>query len=253
MSTLAVEDLGKDYAGGGVTALDGVTLDVRDGEFVSIVGPSGCGKSTLFSILSGLREPTRGRVLLDGRVPDSMLGQVALMPQRDLLMPWRTVLDNLCVPLELAGVRRRAAREQVRTQLERFGLAGFEGRWPSQLSGGMRQRAALLRTFLCGRDLVLLDEPFGALDALTRQAMQAWLLEVWQQDRTTILFITHDVEEALFLSDRVYVMSGRPGHVTDCVDVPFPRPRSLEVARTADFLALKDRLLTPLQAAVLGS
>jgi ABC-type nitrate/sulfonate/bicarbonate transport system ATPase subunit len=250
MTVLTVEDLGMQFDAAGVTALQGVTLDVRDGEFVSIVGPSGCGKSTLFSIVAGLRSPTSGRVLLDGCEPDAMLGQVALMPQRDLLMPWRTVLDNVCVPLELQGLRRSAARERVRGELGRFGLEGFEGRRPSELSGGMRQRAALLRTFLCGRDVLLLDEPFGALDALTRRAMQAWLLDVWSQDRKTILFITHDVEEALFLSDRVYVMSGRPGRVTDCVSVPFARPRGLGVMREAGFGALKERLLAPLEEAV---
>ena len=149
------------------------------------------------------------------------------MPQADLLMPWRTVLDNAALGLQLNGVGRREAREQALEEFPRFGLSGFERVWPSQISGGMRQRAALLRTFLAGREVMLLDEPFGALDALTRQEMQQWLLQIWQQDRKTILFVTHDVEEALFLSDRVYVMSGRPG-----ADRALRRRRSAAAAAT---------------------
>jgi ABC-type nitrate/sulfonate/bicarbonate transport system ATPase subunit len=171
------------------------------------------------------------------------------MPQKDLLMPWRNVLDNVAIGLETAGVGRREARERAAAQLARFGLMGFERRWPSSLSGGMRQRAALLRTFLAGRDVMLLDEPFGGLDALTRQGMQEWLLEIWHSDRKTILFVTHDVEEAVFLSDRVYVMSGRPGRMQMCVDVDLPRPRGFDVTLTHRFVELKQRLLVPLHNA----
>jgi ABC-type nitrate/sulfonate/bicarbonate transport system ATPase subunit len=238
--------------GGAVTALDGVHLSVGDAEFVSLVGPSGCGKSTLFSILAGLLTPTRGRVLLDGAEHRSLLGRVGFMPQRDLLMPWRSVLDNVIVGLEGTGVRRREARRRAVADFPRFGLSGFEERWPGEISGGMRQRAALLRTFLAGREVLLLDEPFGALDALTRQGMQAWLLEVWDADRKTILFVTHDVEEAVLLSDRVYVMSGRPGRIELCLDVDLPRPRGLDTLAEPRFLELKRRLLEPLREAVLA-
>jgi NitT/TauT family transport system ATP-binding protein len=248
---LSCEDLAKTFRGreGEVAALDGVDLEIGDGEFVSIVGPSGCGKSTLFNILAGLLLPSGGRIELDGRAPDGLLGRIGYMPQKDLLMPWRTVLDNVTLGLEMQSVGRREARGRAVEQLGRFGLAGFERRWPASLSGGMRQRAALLRTFLAGREVMLLDEPFGALDALTRQEMQEWLLELWQIDRKTILFVTHDVEEAVYLSDRVYVMSGRPGRMRMCVEVDLPRPRTLETITTPEFVALKQRLLVPLREA----
>jgi ABC-type nitrate/sulfonate/bicarbonate transport system ATPase subunit len=254
---LTIEGLSKTYrgAGGGenVTALRDVGIEIGDGEFVSIVGPSGCGKSTLFNIIAGLVKPSSGRVLLDGDQPDDLLGRVGYMPQRDLLMPWRTVLDNTTLGLELNGMKKKEAHKVALGEFGRFGLAGFEKQWPAKLSGGMKQRAALLRTFLAGRDLMLLDEPFGALDALTRAQMQEWLLDVWQEDRKTILFVTHDVEEAIYLSDRVYVMSGRPGRVSLCVDIDLSRPRPPEVTMEPEFLELKQKLLRPLEDAVHGS
>ena len=252
-SKLTIEGLSKTYRGSGggenVTALKDVGIEIRDGEFVSIVGPSGCGKSTLFNIIAGLIKPSSGKVLLDGSQPDELRGAVGYMPQRDLLMPWRSVLDNTTLGLELNGVRKKDAHKQALAEFERFGLAGFEKQWPAKLSGGMKQRAALLRTFLAGRELMLLDEPFGALDALTRAQMQTWLLDVWQEDDKTILFVTHDVEEAIFLSDRVYVMSGRPGRMSLCVDVELPRPRKPEISMMPGFLALKQKLLRPLEEA----
>ena len=248
---LRAEGLAKTFparAGGDpVRALDGVDMTVAAGEFVSIVGPSGCGKSTLFNLLAGLDPPSAGRILLDGR-PADLLGAIGYMPQADLLMPWRTVLDNAALGLELDGLGRREARERAREELPRFGLAGFEDAWPSQVSGGMRQRAALLRTFLAGHDVMLLDEPFGALDALTREELQEWLLRIWQQDRKTILFVTHDVEEALFLSDRVYVMSARPGRIGLCEEVGLDRPRTRElVATDPRFAELKLKLIERLR------
>jgi NitT/TauT family transport system ATP-binding protein len=249
---LQTEGISKVFRGVGgsgsdeIRALEGVDIEARSGEFVSIVGPSGCGKSTLFNILAGLIEPTRGRVLLDGNPPDKLLGKFGYMPQKDLLMPWRTVLKNTTLGLEIAGLSRRAARKRALEDFPRFGLTGFEDAWPTSLSGGMRQRAALLRTFLAGREVMLLDEPFGALDALTRQGMQSWLLEIWQADHKTIVFVTHDVEEAVYLSDRVYVLSGRPGHVVMRVDIDLPRPRPPSVSLTAPFIELKQRLLEPL-------
>lgn len=254
---LTVENVSKTYrgAGGGenVTALRDVGIEIGSGEFVSIVGPSGCGKSTLFNIIAGLVTPSSGRVLLDGDQPDDLLGKVGYMPQRDMLMPWRTVLDNTTLGLELNGMKKKEAHKVALGEFSRFGLAGFEKQWPAKLSGGMKQRAALLRTFLAGRELMLLDEPFGALDALTRAQMQSWLLDVWQGDNKTILFVTHDVEEAVYLSDRVYVMSGRPGKVSLCVDVNLPRPRRSEITMDPGFLALKQKLLKPLEEAAHGS
>lgn len=238
---------------GNVVALANVDLTIGDGEFVSIVGPSGCGKSTLFNILAGLIRPSSGQVLLDGRSPDDLLGRLGYMQQRDLLMPWRTVLDNTTVGLELNGVGKKEARRQSLEQFPRFGLEGFEDHWPAKLSGGMRQRAALLRTFLAGREVMLLDEPFGALDALTRSQMQEWLLRIWQDDSKTILFVTHDVEEAVFLSDRVYVMSGRPGQIVRALDIDLPRPRRQTVADSPEFVSFKQQLLEPLYAAMAGA
>ncbi len=253
-SKLKIESLSKTYKGSSgdsnVPALENVGIEIGPGEFVSIVGPSGCGKSTLFNIVAGLIRPSSGRVLLDGRQPDELLGEIGYMLQRDLLMPWRTVLDNTTLGLELNGVSKRQARKQALAEFERFGLAGFEKHWPAKLSGGMRQRAALLRTFLAGREVMLLDEPFGALDALTRQQMQQWLLRIWQNDRKMILFVTHDVEEAVFLSDRVYVMSGRPGRVTLCVDIDLRRPREQDIVTTSEFIELKQKLLRPLEGVV---
>jgi len=244
---LAAEAIAKRFPDG-VEALADVSLELAQGEFSTIVGPSGCGKSVLLSILAGLAQPSSGRVLLDGaQPPGGLLGRVGYMPQRDLLMQWRTTLENAAIGLELAGVPRATARERARAEVGRFGLAGFEDRRPSALSGGMRQRTALLRTFLAGRDVLLLDEPFAALDALTREAMREWLLGVWEADRKTILLVTHDVEEAVFLADRVYVMSGRPGRIRSEVAVDLPRPRALEVTATARFAALRERLLVPLR------
>lgn len=230
-----------------VRALDRIDLVAGAHEFVAIVGPSGSGKSTLFNIVAGLERPTEGEVLIHGRRAEGKPGLVGYMPQRDLLLPWLTVLDNACLGLELQGVARRAARAEALAYFERFGLAGFERQYPPALSGGMRQRAAFLRTVLCRRDILLLDEPFGALDALTRQSMQEWLLDLWTELRSTVLFITHDIDEALFLADRVYVLSPRPGRIVLEVDVDLPRPRDYHVLTEPSFARLKAQLLDALR------
>ena len=250
---LRVESISKTYRGshGGenVTALKDVGIEIGAGEFVSIVGPSGCGKSTLFNIIAGLVKPSSGKVLLDGCQPDELLGEVGYMPQRDLLMPWRSVLDNTTLGLELNGVRKKQAHKQALAEFDRFGLAGFEKHWPAKLSGGMKQRAALLRTFLAGREVMLLDEPFGALDALTRGQMQEWLLDVWAEDRKTILFVTHDVEEAVYLADRVLVFSARPGRIVKELHVDLPRPRQAISLLSEDLRRLEAELMAALEAA----
>ena len=208
-----------------------ISLAIADGEFVALIGPSGCGKSTLLDIIAGLIEPDQGEVWLRGTpaAASRRLGRSAYMPQRDLLLPWRTTLANAALALEVGGVNRRQARAIARERFAEFGLAGFEGVYPAQLSGGMRQRVAFLRTVLTGRPLLLLDEPFGALDALTRTAMQAWLVGLWERERQAVLLVTHDVDEAVFLADRVLVLSARPGTVVhkERVDLPRPRRRSL--------------------------
>ncbi|WP_149536255.1 ABC transporter ATP-binding protein [Siccirubricoccus phaeus] len=231
---------------GAVRALDRVDLSIAEGEFVTLIGPSGCGKSTLFNILAGLLEPDPGGTLLLDGAPapsGSLLGRIAFMPQRDLLLPWRTVLDNAILAAEIQGQKKREARELARSMAAEFGLKGFENHYPQQLSGGMRQRVALMRTFLFDREVMLLDEPFGALDALTRALMQRWLLDLWSRYRRTILFITHDIDEAIFLGDRVTVMSARPGRITLDRTIPLPRPRQPSLLTAPEFMALKRELL----------
>jgi ABC-type nitrate/sulfonate/bicarbonate transport system ATPase subunit len=218
---------------GTFTALEKVTLRIEAGKFVSLIGPSGCGKSTIFNIVAGLQEPTEGAVIINGRESTGMVGAVGYMLQKDLLFPWRTVIENIVLGLEIRGVSFKEARAYALPFLEKYGLGGFANSYPAALSGGMRQRAALLRTLLFDSDVILLDEPFGALDAQTRAHMQEWLLQIWQDFQKTVIFVTHDVEEAVYLSDEIYVMAARPGRVISHLDVPIerPRPRSMTLSR----------------------
>ncbi len=235
---------------GATKALSDLEVSIRPGELVTVVGPSGCGKSTLFNILAGLEEPDAGNILrLKGvsSTASDLLGKVSFMPQRDLLLPWRNVIDNAIIALEIEGMPRAEARKLAMEMLPEFGLAGFEKQYPNQLSGGMRQRVALMRTFLFKRDLMLLDEPFGALDALTRTMMQRWLLDVWQKHKRTVLFITHDVDEAIFLGDRVLVMTARPGKVKLEQVVDLPRPRKADIVTSPEFISLKKTLLKAIE------
>lgn len=206
-------------------ALDDISFTVAPREFVAIVGPSGSGKSTLFNLIVGLLQPDSGDVRLDGQIAEQRLGRFGYMPQRDLLLPWRDILGNVVVPLELRGASAVDARRRALDLLPLFGLEGFEHAWPAALSGGMRQRAALLRTILSDSRTLLLDEPFGALDALTRREMQDWLLGLWTRLRPTVLFITHDVDEAVYLADRVLVLSPRPARIVRQLEIRLPRPR----------------------------
>lgn len=225
-----------------LAVLDGISLDIRRGEFISLVGPSGCGKSTLLRLIAGLEEPSAGQVSIGGR--RARLGQVGWMPQRDLLHPWLDAVGNAAVSLEVRGLSRREARDRARELLTRFGLVGFESARPRELSGGMRQRVALARTVLGGGSVMLLDEPFGGLDALTRAHLQAWLLDVWPSLDRSVVMVTHDIDEALLLSDAVYALSGRPGRLLERVAVPFGRPRTVRgVLADPRFAALKLRLL----------
>ncbi len=231
-----------------VEALRDITVTVGTGSIVSIVGPSGSGKSTLLNILAGLLRPDTGAVLIGGEPATNPIGRTALMPQRDLLMPWKTVLDNVTVGMRLRGISRKDARAEALGRFPRFGLQGFESAYPRVLSGGMRQRAALLRTILTGRDILLLDEPLGALDAITRMDMQSWLLGIQAQFGKTMLLVTHDVDEALYLSDHVYVLSGRPGRVIGEHRVPVERPRSYDDTVTSPrFVAQKRQVLQELR------
>src|SRR5258707_2123449 len=206
-------------------AVRDVSFTAQPGEFVTMIGPSGSGKSTVFNLITGLLTPDDGEISLDGQVINGRTGLVGYMPQRDLLLPWRTVLDNVILGPEIAHKPRSAALERARDLLPIFGLEAFANAYPSALSGGMRQRAALLRTFLAERNVLLLDEPFGALDALTRRDLQHWLLDVWARFKPTILFVTHDVREAILLGDRVLVFTPRPGRIKQELTVDLPRPR----------------------------
>jgi ABC-type nitrate/sulfonate/bicarbonate transport system ATPase subunit len=227
-------------------ALRDVSLRIMPGEFVTIIGPSGSGKSTLFNLCVGLLEPDEGEILIDGQKHRNRAGLVGYMPQHDLLLPWRTVLDNVIIPLEIQGMPGKESRRQALQMLPHFGLENFGNEYPSALSGGMRQRAALLRTWLTGRSTLLFDEPFGALDALTRKELQNWLLKAWQDYGRTILFITHDVEEALYLSDRVIVLSARPGMIRRELPVDLVRPRHQLMTAEPEFGRLKRELLAEL-------
>jgi ABC-type nitrate/sulfonate/bicarbonate transport system ATPase subunit len=226
-----------------VRAVEDVTILVPDNRFVSILGPSGCGKSTIFNIVAGLITPSQGQVFLDGLDVSGMVGFVGYMLQKDLLLPWRSVLDNVILGMELQGMPKGKARAHAFPYLRRYGLAGFEHQYPAALSGGMRQRAALLRTLLYDTQIVLLDEPFGALDAQTRAQMQQWLLQIWADFGKTVVFITHDVEEAVYLSDQVVVMTPRPGRIKAVIDIPIARPRTPATLHDASFIALKQSCL----------
>lgn len=226
--------------------LAGVSLIVHTEEFVSLLGPSGCGKTTVLKIAAGLIKPDRGRVLLDGRDITAQPYRVGYMPQQDLLFPWKTLLQNTALPLLAAGKNQREAFSSVRELLPAFGLDGFDNYYPRQLSGGMRQRAALLRTMLIDSTLMLLDEPFGALDALTREKMQHWMLEIWERFKRTALFVTHSIDEAIYLSDRVYVISERPGKIVHEQVIDIPRPRSQTVITSAAFSEYKQILISAL-------
>ncbi|WP_082651350.1 ABC transporter ATP-binding protein [Paenibacillus etheri] len=222
--------------------LNNVSLKVEQQEFVSIVGPSGCGKSTLFHMIGGLVKPDAGTILMNGKIVTGQRGEISYMPQQPALFPWRTIEDNVLLAGEIKGTLRDGAREEARHWLAKVGLSGFEHAYPHMLSGGMQQRAAFLRALLAPQELMLLDEPFSALDALTRSEMQRWLLELWEENRRSVLFITHNIEEALLLSNRIYVFSGRPGSILHTVDVPFPRPRRDEITDSPEFLKLKRQL-----------
>jgi putative hydroxymethylpyrimidine transport system ATP-binding protein len=226
---------------------EALDFDIKQGEFVSVLAASGMGKTTLFRLLAGLIVPQSGSILIgaagDSAAEASKLGRIGYMPQRDCLMPWRNVLDNAALGLELRGTAKREARRQVLELLPGLGLGGTEFKYPHELSGGMRQRVSFLRSLLGGGELFLLDEPFSALDAMTRVDMQEWLLQVWEQHRKTILFITHDVDEALLLSDRVLVAAKSPVKALTELAVNLPRPRTYEDVMNKEFIGLKRQLL----------
>ncbi len=242
MASLEIRKIRKSFETeqGRMTVLDGLSFRVRDGEFVSVLGPSGCGKSTLLNILSGLLPYDEGEIYWEGQRVPHLRSRAAYMIQKDLLLPWRRVLENVLLFPEILGIPRSESEPKARTLLMEVGLQGFERHYPHQLSGGMRQRVALARTLIANKDILLLDEPFGALDAITRANLQDLLLHLWHRYRPTILFVTHDIEEALLLSDRILVLSAVPARILEDLAVSLPRPR--EVTDPA-FIQLKAHLL----------
>lgn len=241
MEKLEVRHVSKQFAGHQV--LQDVSITLRQGELVCLLGVSGGGKTTLFNIISGLLLPDEGQVFLDGRDITGKPGSISYMLQKDLLLPYWTIRDNVALPLILRGVKKPEARARAAALFPQFGLEGTEDKYPHQLSGGMRQRAALLRTYLFSENVALLDEPFSALDAMTKRAVHRWYLEVMERIRLSTLFITHDIDEAILLSDRIYLLAGQPGRITDELVIRQSRPRSESFTLTPEFLEYKRMIL----------
>ena len=244
MSERIVENVSKSYDGRKI--IKNISLTLHEGELVSILGVSGGGKTTLFNVISGLAEPDEGRVFLDGEDITGKPGRISYMLQKDLLLPYRTVEDNVALPLLLRGEKKKAAREQVRPYFEEFGLEGTQKQYPAQLSGGMRQRAALMRTYMFSQNVALLDEPFSALDTITKSSMHGWYLNIMEKIRMSTLFITHDIDEAILLSDRICLLTGRPGEITEEIVIREPKPRRKDFNLTEEFLNYKREILAAL-------
>ena len=237
-----------------VTAIDGITLDVAVGEFLTLVGPSGCGKSTILNIASGLMAPTEGSITVDGQALKGVTRDIGYVTQQANLMPWRTLIDNVAFPLELDGVSKEERLSRARELIKLVGLGGFEQAYPEQLSGGMRQRANIIRTMIYEPKVILMDEPFGPLDAQTRVVLQDLLLSLWERAKSTIVFITHDLQEAIGLGDRVVLLSARPGRVARTETVPLPRPRDVfKIHDSPEFRDLYDKLWLELERQVRGT
>lgn len=243
---LALRGVSKTYRaidGSDIVALSPTDLAIRVGEFVTLVGPSGCGKTTLLNIVSGLIRPTDGEIIFAGRKISGPTGEMSLVFQRPVLLPWRRILDNVMLPAEVMGLRPRSAFEKkARELLDLVGLAGFDQAYPRELSGGMQQRAAIARALVADTRVLLMDEPFAALDAMTREELNVELMRIWDLTGRTIVFVTHNIAEAVLLSDRIIVMTARPGRVHEIVDVPIPRPRTLATMGLPEFGTISSRI-----------
>ena len=242
MEKLEVKHISKQFDGKPI--LEDISIELNRGELVCLLGVSGGGKTTLFNVISGLLAPDAGQVLLDGKDITCQPGHISYMLQKDLLLPYRTIEDNVALPLLLKGMKKAEARAQVSPMFEAFGLEGTQKKYPAQLSGGMRQRAALLRTYMFSQDVALLDEPFSALDTLTKSAIHKWYLDVMEKIKLSTLFITHDIDEAILLSDRIYLLSGQPGRITADIVIREPKPRDPEFNLTPEFLEYKRKILS---------
>ena len=242
MKKLEVKNVSKSFDDKSV--LQDISIELHQGELVCLLGVSGGGKTTLFNVISGLLEPDQGKVLLDGKDITNKPGNISYMLQKDLLLPYRTIEDNVALPLLLKGMKKNDARLQASKMFVQFGLEGTQKKYPAQLSGGMRQRAALLRTYMFSQDVALLDEPFSALDTLTKSAIHKWYLEVMEKIQLSTLFITHDIDEAILLSDRIYLLSGSPGKITGEIIIKEPKPRREDFNLTAEFMEYKRQILS---------
>jgi ABC-type nitrate/sulfonate/bicarbonate transport system ATPase subunit len=225
------------------TIIENISFQLQQKEIIGLLGVSGVGKTTLFQALSGLLKPTKGSVYLNGEDITGQAGHISYMLQKDMLLPYRTIEDNVALPLLIQGRKKKEARELAGKEFAAFGLEGTQKKYPSQLSGGMRQRAALLRTYLFSNEVALLDEPFSALDAITKSEMHTWYLDIMSKIKLSTIFITHDIDEAIMLSDRIFVMSGRPGRIAEEIRVPESKPRSREFMLSEEFIELKRRIL----------
>ena len=241
MAVLEVRDVSKSFDDEQI--INRISIELHEGELVSLLGVSGGGKTTLFNIISGLSLPDEGSVWIDNEEVTGKPGNVSYMLQKDLLLPYRTILDNVGLPLMIRGMKKKEAREKAAPYFAEFGLEGTEKKYPAQLSGGMKQRAALLRTYLFSQKVALLDEPFSALDMLTKQAMHEWYLDVMEKIKLSTLFITHDIDEAILLSDRVYLLTGKPGEITKEIVIRESKPRTQDFKLTEEFLQYKKEIL----------
>lgn len=247
MAVLNVNGVSKSFEDGQV--IENISIELQKGEIVSLLGVSGGGKTTLFNIIAGLSIPDSGSVILDGEDITGKPGNVSYMLQKDLLLPYRTIVDNVALPLIIRGMKKAEAREKAASYFEEFGLAGTEKKYPTQLSGGMKQRAALLRTYLFSEKVALLDEPFSALDMLTKGTVHEWYLDVMEKIKLSTLFITHDIDEAILLSDRIYLLTGKPGKITKEIVIKESKPRRKDFHLTEEFLAYKREIISHLEEA----
>lgn len=245
MALLSVEHVSKTFDGEKI--IEDISIELKEGELVSLLGVSGGGKTTLFNIIAGLKRPDEGKVILDGKDVTGQPGNVSYMLQKDLMLPYRTIGDNVALPLLVQGMKKTEAREKAASYFEQFGLSGTEKMYPAQLSGGMKQRAALLRTYLFSEKVALLDEPFSALDMLTKGAMHQWYLKVMEEIHLSTFFITHDIDEAILLSDRIYLLTGRPGKITKEIVIREKKPRREDFSTSEEFLNYKREILAHLK------
>ena len=245
MAVLSVRDVSKSFEDEKI--INHISLELQEGEIVSLLGVSGVGKTTLFNIIAGLSIPDEGSVWLEGEDITGMPGKVSYMLQKDLLLPYHNILDNVALPLRIRGMKKKEAREKAASYFAKFGLQGTERKYPAQLSGGMRQRAALLRTYLFSEKVALLDEPFSALDMLTKQSVHEWYLSIMEKIKLSTLFITHDIDEAILLSDRILLLTGKPGEITKEIYIDQKRPRGKDFRLSEEFLTYKREIISHLE------